>query len=150
MAESLSIIVLDSSFTIGIESIDQEHGYLIAIYNNLVSGIESAQGFAVLDQTTEKLFSYADYHFVSEEMVMTAAGYPGLAQHRKQHASFIATLEEQLADRSQGHATLRIKLAKFVGRWIQEHILASDRAFGAWFRTAQLGASPPGASPPAG
>ena len=130
MDDALSPIVFSDSYRIGIDSVDDEHGFLIGLYNDLVAKIEGGDAAAALDSAVIALFGYADYHFGNEEKVMAALGFPEAESHRRQHEGFIRALKEFDGDRHGGDVVALRALAWFVGRWIRGHILVSDKEIG--------------------
>ncbi|MEI7610451.1 MAG: hemerythrin domain-containing protein, partial [Rhodospirillaceae bacterium] len=100
MDEIFTPINLNDAYMIGIDSVDQEHRFLIGIYNDLLAKIASGHSEDLIDEIVKKLFDYADYHFASEERVMATADFPGLGAHRHQHESFVRSLNDLVTDRS--------------------------------------------------
>ena len=146
MTEPLSQIDLNDTFKIGVDSIDQEHAFLVGLYNDLARRIESDDTpGALMETAVQKLFGYADYHFASEERVMRLTGFPELDHHRRQHESFIRSLNDLVADRGAGDRAALRAIAAFVGQWIRGHILVTDKLFGEY-----VVASAPAVRPSAG
>ncbi|MEI6559604.1 MAG: bacteriohemerythrin [Rhodospirillaceae bacterium] len=130
MDKSFTPIDLTDEYRIGIDSVDQEHRYLIGIYNDLVARIRGDGAEDLIDGVIKKLFDYADYHFASEERVMVSTGFPGLEPHRRQHESFVRALNDLVAGQAgDGTQTLH-KVMLFVGSWIRGHILVTDKQLG--------------------
>ena len=121
---------LSDAYRIGIDSVDQEHRFLIGIYNDLVVKIDGGVTGELIDGVAKKLFDYADYHFASEERVMISTGYPGIEPHRRQHESFVRTLNDLVTEPADDKAAALRKLVSFVGTWIRGHILVTDKQLG--------------------
>ena len=130
MNETFAPIDLSDAYKVGIDSVDQEHRFLIGIYNDLVTKIGSGMSTDTLDGIVKKLFDYADYHFASEERVMLSTDYPGIELHRRQHESFVRTLNDLVTDRSDDRGADLNRLVAFVGTWIRGHILVTDKQLG--------------------
>lgn len=74
-----------------------------------------------------RLKHYMRQHFAAEEALMEAAGYPGLEQHRAEHAWFREKLEEiQLKSIGEDIST---DTAAFLNHWLTDHIASSDMAY---------------------
>ena len=52
-------IELSDAYRIGIDSVDQEHRFLIGIYNDLVAKIGGGGTGVLIDNVAKKLFDYA-------------------------------------------------------------------------------------------
>ena len=130
MDEIFTPINLNDTYVIGIDSVDQEHRFLIGIYNDLLAKIASGHAEDLIDEIVKKLFDYADYHFASEERVMVTADFPGLDAHRRQHESFVRSLNDLVTDRSGDKGADLRRVAIFVGTWIRGHILVTDKQLG--------------------
>jgi hemerythrin-like metal-binding protein len=108
--------------------LDAEHHLQIAMIGALAEAIE--QGRPVMARhLAEQLEKYSAAHFVGEELVMEANGYPRAALHHGEHEAilnWIAELRAELRgeEREPGHA-LALDLLTSIGA----HIASSDRAF---------------------
>ena len=130
MTETLAPIELNDAYRVGIDSVDQEHQFLIGIYNDLVAKIDRGIAADTLDGVAKKLFDYADYHFASEERVMLSTDFPSIELHRRQHESFVRTLNDLVTERSENRGDDLRRLLVFVGTWIRGHILVTDKQLG--------------------
>ena len=123
-------IDLNEAYKIGIDSVDQEHCFLIGIYNDLVGKINDKGTAALIDSVIKKLFDYADYHFASEERVMISTDFPGIDPHRRQHESFVRSLNDIVTEQTGDKAADLRRVVAFVGSWIRGHILVTDKQLG--------------------
>ena len=78
------------SYSVGIEQFDADHKKLIEIINRVVKADEAG---GPVQWVLQELDNYARDHFQAEEERMTAAGYPGLEEYRKEHMAFHEWLE---------------------------------------------------------
>ncbi len=115
-----------SQFSVGIESIDQDHQQLVAMLNELHSAIQQGRGDALLCQMIEDLNKYALRHFAHEEMLMKECGYPQCQEHKYRHDEF----REELHDLSYNDNTMKtfltIELLEFLKDWVKDHIFRED------------------------
>ena len=71
-------------------------------------------------------------HFVREEALMRASGYPRHAEHRREHEDALIQLDrfvEMLANAHYGVMnadSLRGKMHSFLSRWLLSHIMYND------------------------
>lgn len=124
---------------VGIETIDSQHQELFRRINGLLAAIKEQRCRTEIDGTIAFLDDYARFHFGEEERRMEAAGYEGLADHRKHHASYLRNIEElkQLASqpRISGMSyELSVTTNQVIVDWIVDHIMKIDRKFGEFLR----------------
>jgi diguanylate cyclase (GGDEF)-like protein/hemerythrin-like metal-binding protein len=79
-------------FETGVELIDQQHRGLLAALVGLVEALSSAEAEASVRERMAGLSVLAATHFATEESVMRARNFPGLAQHAAEHRSLLHEL----------------------------------------------------------
>lgn len=124
---------------VGIETIDQQHQELFRRINNLLAAIKEHRCRSEIDGTLSFLDEYARFHFSEEERRMEAAGYPGLADHRTQHAAYLRNIQELKEFAAQPRVSgmsyeLSVTTNQVVVDWIVDHIMKIDRKFGEYMR----------------
>ena len=77
----------DESLVTGNEMIDGQHKELIAKINKLVDCCEQSSGKLEAIKMLDYLSEYTDFHFSAEEKLQEEISYPGLEEHKKQHAA---------------------------------------------------------------
>ncbi len=78
------------SFSVGVPELDADHKRMIETINR-VAQVEKDD--EPVQWVLQELDDYSRDHFQAEEERMTAAGYPGLEEHRKEHMAFHEWLE---------------------------------------------------------
>ena len=122
-------------FSVGHDGVDQDHQGLFKLFNELSEAMRGGRTKAVIASVLDRLLDYAASHFRREEEVMAAAGYPGLAAHRKEHEAFVAqAAQARQAFNSSAANTLAIETLSFVKDWLINHIQKSDQAFTPYVR----------------
>ncbi|MHB8763857.1 MAG: bacteriohemerythrin [Deferrisomatales bacterium] len=138
-------------FETGIPIVDEQHRELVRRLNDLGREMKRGRGGDVVAELLAYLERYAAVHFESEECLMGAADYPGLAEHRRRHAEFRRQLAAHLAalgDDPGGGAALRIH--GWIMTWLGEHVLHADLKFADHVRERGLSAEPSARVPPRG
>lgn len=125
----LQRVILQEAFLTGIDSVDEEHRFLVGIFNNFVDSISAGKGGEVIGEVMAELIAYADYHFSNEEQMMAKVQYPDMAAHKAQHDNFISAIAKIEERRSHGGVHVA-EIAQFIGRWVQGHILMTDKKLG--------------------
>jgi hemerythrin-like metal-binding protein len=115
---------MDEAWTVGDARLDEQHMGLIGLINKLGSG-------APVPIVLDELQIYVDEHFRDEERMMAAAGYPGIAAHKLQHAAFEEWLEASRQASRSGEVVglLRDSISSYLKTWLVNHILVSDKAY---------------------
>lgn len=119
------------SLAIGVEEIDAQHEELFRRAERLVRALRTGDRAGV-DALFTYLAGYAEKHFLVEERLMEAAGYPGLDAHRSAHARFRADLDAHLGAYAAdgGNAGAGLALHNWLSDWLREHLAGLDQELG--------------------
>lgn len=115
----------------GNEMIDTQHKELIEKINQLLQAVETSKDKVVAVKTLDFLNEYVCYHFKEEEKLQEQAGYPGLADHKKQHEilkNTVADLTNMLEEEEGPSNAFVEQLNKKVIDWLYRHIEGFDRS----------------------
>lgn len=115
----------------GNKTIDEQHKELISKINELLKAVETNQGQSAAMRTLNFLTDYVIYHFSAEEKLQEEVGYPGLAEHKKQHETLkktVADLTEMLEEEEGASPAFVEQLNKKVIEWLYKHIEGFDRS----------------------
>ena len=128
------------NLAVGIATIDTQHKELITRINNLLQAIKEHRCKSEIDGTLKFLDDYAVFHFGEEEKRMREAGYGGLEEHQRHHATYlknIAELKEQAAlPRISGVSyELSVTANQVIVDWIVDHIMKIDKKFGEFVKS---------------
>ena len=119
-------------YSIGVDSIDQEHKRLFRIINKLFDFKEEEKDNQWTCQEGIKYFKgHAVKHFADEEAYMASIGYEGLEQHRRIHQDFrkniLPALEQELERTDYSQESMEHFLGVCAG-WLVGHTLTEDQA----------------------
>jgi hemerythrin len=124
----MSAIKWDSSFLLGSREIDEHHKHLVGLLSKTHD--EFVAGTPNLGPTLDELVDYAKYHFRSEELWMLDGLYPGIKEHKKEHAIFLNEVLKIQREFRSGSPHLSLEMLLFLETWITDHILKTDAQFG--------------------
>jgi hemerythrin len=99
----------------GVEEIDLQHRYFMALINRMYSEFKAAIHDEYRDRLFDELGRYAAFHFLSEENLMIKFGYPDLDRHHAMHRHLI----DELSWRAQSKAY--DALFEFLVAWFVDH-----------------------------
>ena len=123
---------LDAKFLVGVPHIDDEHRTLFQILGEVHDACQSSDPAAAqtVHSAVAELLDYTRTHFASEEAAMKASAYPALAAHTELHQDLLARVRD-FEIRADFDAEFGPpELATFLYRWLANHILVEDKAFG--------------------
>lgn len=125
----------DASLVTGNEMIDAQHKELIEKINQLVKVCQQGGGKLEAIKMLDYLSEYTDFHFAAEEKYQEEISYPGIPEHKQQHAEFIKAVAElhEMLEEEEGPSEAFVKAVnKNVIDWLYTHIKGFDRAVAAY------------------
>lgn len=122
----------------GVPEMDEQHKKLLNIINELYEAMKQGKGREVVDKVISELVKYTDYHFASEENLMSKYGYPELANHKKEHEYFKNKIKEFSDKKAKGEITLSIEIMNFLKDWLTNHIMHTDKKYGPFIQQKKI------------
>jgi len=117
-------------FATGNHLVDHQHQALFRSINEFAEAVEAGAGPAQVDEMLEFLGRYVQEHFATEEFLMTRVEYPGLERHKGEHERLLQRVVFIKELRAQDPGLVPPEgMNKFLGSWLQNHILVWDQAF---------------------
>ncbi len=126
----------DDSYLLGIPEIDNQHKKLLSVANELYDAASgSAEKYTLrMAKVLKALTDYTVYHFGEEEKFMTRYGYQAVAQHKKEHDSFVSEVNGQIRKLGTGRREDALVFYGFVAGWVLTHIAKEDRVWAAFVK----------------
>lgn len=124
----MSLIAWSQKLAVGHAEIDAQHQKLIALLNKLHDQMIAGGAKDVVGRVLDDVVEYTNFHFVTEERLMAEAGYPMQAAHKMEHAKLLQQALELQQRYKAGKVTIAIDVLHFLRDWLNQHILASDKA----------------------
>ncbi len=117
-------------YSVGIESLDNDHKKLISLLNQFTTAYDYAMSEVYERQALDDLIDYTKYHFAREEKLMESFDYPDFDAHKKQHQAMIGEVEVFVEKYNrQGHQALD-EISSFLKDWLINHINGTDKHYG--------------------
>jgi hemerythrin len=123
----MSFWTWNASLSVGIDVIDGQHRRIVDYINEL----DVARYEGDHDKVTRVLMGLVDYtrtHFAFEEDLMTQAGYPLSASHKRVHDAFVNQIGHYVAQHESGKDVTR-KLMSELQIWLTNHIQNDDKDY---------------------
>lgn len=131
-------VEFDKSLATGNAMIDEQHKELIGKIDKLLTcceqGGEKIQAIKMLDYLAE----YTEFHFGEEEKLQEEVSYPGIEEHKKQHAEFkkaVDVLHEMLIEEEGPSEAFVTAVKRNVVAWLFDHIKNMDQALASYVQT---------------
>jgi hemerythrin-like metal-binding protein len=124
----------------GIPAIDEQHGELLDLANEVVDASGSRLHPDLLNLAATFLAGYAAYYFAAEEWVMTDLNYPQRSEHFDHHRRLQREVAAHVAEVRVNRSCEACKneIALFLENWIVHHIRVVDREMAEFLRTRTI------------
>lgn len=114
-------------FSVGIETIDTDHKFLVSLINQLEEAVAEGQGKDAVGTVLNALYDFTEYHFSREEHMMAACGYPDIDTHILQHQAMKAQVMEVRDNFLTGQTDgIDRAVLEFLENWMGNHIVCQD------------------------
>lgn len=123
----------ESSFSVGVTIIDEEHKRLFSLINSLQECCASGDEKLLLGILLG-LKNYTETHFTVEEELMLVYNYPGYHDHKAAHEQFKERIENLYETLQDGILDIPDSLFKFLQQWLIGHIQKTDMALGKYLQ----------------
>lgn len=111
---------------LGHEAMDHEHHLQVALVSALTGAIEQARPW-MARQLASQLVSYSAIHFGSEELLMQASAFAGLAEHASEHRTLLEAMREIEGALEREETDLALAFAVELRAGLAGHMAGSDR-----------------------
>jgi len=118
-----------SEYSVGIDSIDQQHKKLVNLINQLQTAVKYSTGEEFEREALDELVGYTKTHFSYEEGLMEQNGYPDFDAHKAQHVKMIKQVEEVLAEYEKDSDTAMNNALNYLSDWLINHINGTDKQY---------------------
>ncbi|MBT3253530.1 MAG: hemerythrin family protein [Candidatus Marinimicrobia bacterium] len=124
----------DSSYSVGIQEIDDQHQKLIDFINELELALGKSDNRETVVKVLNGIVFYTKDHFAQEELYFRQFDYDKTDDHITEHADLI-TQVEKLVYQFEVNGTFDIpNVIEFLKAWLIEHILGADQEYVSCFK----------------
>ncbi|MCW8924393.1 MAG: bacteriohemerythrin [Gammaproteobacteria bacterium] len=116
-------------YSVGIDSIDEQHKKLINLINQLQAALIYATGIEFEREALDAMVDYTKTHFAYEENMLEDNDYPGFEAHKAEHAKMIAKVESVLAEYEKEPETAMQNAVDYLQDWLIVHINGTDKEY---------------------
>lgn len=133
----MPIVHWQDRYETGIQVIDDQHRQLFTSINALFDALQTGASPTEIAPILDFLLAYSVSHFQTEESVMAEHGYPGLADHREDHARLISRVRDFRDRFETAEPPTTLELAHFVRAWMSHHVSEVDMGYAAFVKGRQ-------------
>jgi len=125
------LVTWSPTFSVGIKLIDDQHKGLLDLVNDMFNHVSSnkAEESAYFAKVIQKAVQYVKIHFATEEKIMIHTNFPGYAEHKKAHDTFVLTIVEYSLDSNTDSRFVLTEFTRFLKEWILTHIAIMDKQY---------------------
>jgi hemerythrin-like metal-binding protein len=123
------MITWTEEFSVGVRKLDGQHQQLFNMVNELLENRDCDATSEPIADVLERMTSYADYHFRTEERIMMEYGYPDYPIQLREHTEFKTKTAGFCLAAMAGKTGLSVEMGDYLQDWITGHILKSDLQF---------------------
>ncbi|MBF0455119.1 MAG: hemerythrin family protein [Magnetococcales bacterium] len=116
-------------YSVGIESIDNDHKQLLDLTLRIFQSLRSARGADKASEVIDELIEYTVTHFAREEGMMRDNGYVNLDEHIEAHNAMRSKMEEFRKNFDDNSNEVSSELLKYLQEWLISHITVTDKLY---------------------
>lgn len=125
----MPLIEWNDSFSVKIDSIDEQHKKLVDLLNSLNEEMVQGTGQNALKKILGDVVAYTQYHFKYEEDLMEETEYPDFEVHCCEHIELINRTLTLYSKLGNGDYRLTIETMQFLRDWLNNHIMVMDMKY---------------------
>lgn len=118
----------DSSYTLGIDIIDEQHKKLFDLMSEIYDASESDADIERIIELFDELTKYSQYHFEDEEAYFSSTSDDDIKIHKEQHQYFIDEINK-IKQQCLRINALSLELLYFLNDWLVNHIKVEDHKY---------------------
>lgn len=125
-------LVWDSTLSVQVEEIDEDHRRLVELFNILNHSIVEGDPKNYIEAVIEELITCTVWHFRHEERLMLKYDYEGFLEHKAEHRELIDSAKALQQKFQQEGKLVSSEDIKFLEHWLTGHILDTDMKLGSY------------------
>ena len=125
----MQLLKWNPELELGLEEIDNQHKQLIVLIIELIVASQYGQPNSAMLAIVEKLQTYANLHFKTEEDIFTRYDYPGRAEHVAEHETFLGSIKYIRRQCEIIDTSMSDKIRDFLLHWLGTHIKINDMEY---------------------
>jgi hemerythrin len=134
--KSEELVIWSNSLSCGVKIIDDQHKGLVDLVNEMFNHVtgNQVQEHDYFNKIVQEMVTYVKVHFATEEKIMITTKYPGYAEHKREHDSFVIAVVDNIRDYQSGKQLTLSTFTNYLKDWILSHIAVMDKGYFEHFR----------------
>ena len=128
----MAIIEWKDEYSVGIQSIDQQHKIWIGLINKLHDAMSKGEGKKILSDIYEEIVAYTKTHLKNEEILFQKYSFPDIAAHKLVHDKLTQQVLDKQKEIQEGKTVLTMEVMTFLKNWLIDHIQNTDKKYSAF------------------
>ncbi len=124
----------NDSYSVGIESIDNDHKKLLSMTNQLQTAAQYSTDDSMIENILNDMMYYTQYHFSREESLMQQCNYPGLDDHKRLHKAMITQISKFIDEYRIEKTKTIDDVTQFLKTWWINHINGNDQDYSPYLK----------------
>jgi hemerythrin len=125
----MPLVTWNNTLSVKVESMDEEHKKLIDMINEFYDNIANRSNKENISKLLAGMKAYTLEHFAHEERLMKQCNYWAFDNHKAEHETFIAKVNDVEERFNRGGLVLSLEMTSFLFDWLKNHILGSDKKY---------------------
>jgi hemerythrin len=121
-----------STYSVGVKDLDRQHQTIMEHLDQLHEEVLNGKVNEAVAPLINHLVSLAGEHFATEEKLMESSQFPGLADHRANHAELAKKVAEFIARHDTGDRGAYCQFMYYVRDWMTKHMENEDQLYVPW------------------
>src|ERR1700761_4677624 len=131
----MATLVWNQDFTVGVRSMDDQHGILLDALNELrMALLQGAEGREIREMLA-RTCDLMRMHLESEDRLLALHRFPGIAAHREEKQRLMARLEQFNVRYEQRQRPAVYELVEFLRKWFTTHTANDKRSYGSYLHS---------------
>lgn len=122
----MSLMQWKPEYSVGVESMDDEHREMIDLINEIYDKLESTPDTDQVEQCLGDIFSTVSMHFALEERLMRKSSYAEYQAHKDDHEELLDQIRDLMDDFVADTAAGAVKLEQSLSDWFADHFSTFD------------------------
>ena len=123
------LMVWKKEFSVGSDSIDEQHLRIFNAINKLYSAIQERKQALHLNEILDELKIYIKVHFEEEAKELKRINYIELDKHLAEHGAFGKKIMDMIRESKVSSGDMSYDLLYFLKDWLVNHILTTDKKY---------------------
>lgn len=122
----MALLQWKPEYSVGIESMDDEHRAMMALINDVYLSLEGESGEAEIDDGLGQIFNTISMHFALEERLMRDNDYAEFEAHKRDHEKLLDQMRDLMDSYFDDPVIGANRLQEQLSEWFAGHFSSFD------------------------